>query len=173
MNPENIKKMVTAALFAAIVCISTLIVLTYSATGYIHLGDCFVLVAGWVLGPFWGALAAAVGSMLTDLILGFAVYMPATLIIKGLMAAAAFWVMSLIRGGRAAGILKYIISALIAELKMVGGYFIYEVFLYETPGALANVVPNLIQGLSGIVLAPLIIHPLMRVRYLGEMSGRE
>ena len=112
MNPENIKKMVTAALFAAIVCISTLIVLTYSATGYIHLGDCFVLVAGWVLGPFWGALAAAVGSMYRPDIT--AVYMPATLIIKGLMAAAAFWVMSRIRGG-AAGILNIYKSALIAS----------------------------------------------------------
>lgn len=166
--------MVTAALFAALVCVSTLVVLSYSATGYIHLGDCFVLVAGWILGPMWGTAAAAVGSILTDLFLGYAVYIPATFIIKGLMAATAFWVMSLMRGsGRAVNIIKYLISALVAELIMVVGYFGYEVFLYGAPGALANIIPNLIQGLSGMVFASLVIHPVMKIRYFREMCGRE
>jgi len=85
------------------------------------------------------------------------------------MAAAAFWVMNLIRGGRAANIIKYVMGALVAELIMVVGYFGYEVFLYGTPGALANIIPNLIQGLSGIALASLIIHPVMKIRYFREM----
>lgn len=55
--------------------------------GFVNLGDCFVLLSGWLLGPWWGGAAGGIGSMLADLLLGYGHYAPGTLIIKGLMAA--------------------------------------------------------------------------------------
>ena len=90
MKKTSIRKMVFAALMAALVCVATMIVEIPSPTnGYVNLGDCFVLLAGWLLGPWYGAAAAGIGSMLTDLFMGYAYYAPGTLIIKGLMGFLA------------------------------------------------------------------------------------
>ena len=50
------RKLVYAALFAALTCVMTMIVkIPVPATGgYVNLGDCVVLLAGWVLGPMYG-----------------------------------------------------------------------------------------------------------------------
>jgi uncharacterized membrane protein len=82
--------LVAAALMAALTCTATVAVAIPSPTGgYIHPGDGFVILSGVILGPFFGVLAAGIGSMLADLILGYSAYAPATFIIKGLAALAA------------------------------------------------------------------------------------
>ena len=62
MIGEKTRKLVYAALFAALTCVMTMIVkIPVPATGgYVNLGDCVVLLAGWVLGPMYGGAAAAV-----------------------------------------------------------------------------------------------------------------
>ena len=63
MTNQNIKKLVTAALLAAMTCVATMIIKIPTPTfGYIHPGDGFVLLCGVVLGPLPGALAAGIGS---------------------------------------------------------------------------------------------------------------
>ena len=57
--------------------------------GYANAGDVLVLLSAFVLGPGLGAAAAGVGSALADLILGYTIYAPGTLIIKAADAAAA------------------------------------------------------------------------------------
>lgn len=57
--------------------------------GYVNLGDCFVLLSGWLLGPWYGGAAAGIGSMLTDLLSGYGYYAPGTFVIKGLDALVA------------------------------------------------------------------------------------
>ena len=60
-----------------------------SGYGYVNLGDAGVYLCAMLLPGGLGALAAGVGAALADLILGWAVYAPATLIIKGLTAFLA------------------------------------------------------------------------------------
>ena len=84
------KKIVMAAMFAAIICIATFIVkIPTPMRGYMNLGDCAVLLAGWLLSPGYGFLAAGLGSALADVFGGYAVYAPATFVIKGIMAVVA------------------------------------------------------------------------------------
>ena len=65
MTNQNIKKLVTAALLAAMTCVATMIIKIPTPTfGYIHPGDGFVLLCGVVLGPLPGALAAGIGNFL-------------------------------------------------------------------------------------------------------------
>lgn len=91
MNSKKIKTMTLAALLAAFACVATMLIQVPTPTkGYVNLGDCIVNISAWLLGPVYGAAAAGIGSAMADVISGYIVYAPATLIIKGLMAAAHF-----------------------------------------------------------------------------------
>lgn len=172
---STIKKMALSALFAALVCISTMIAPIQLATGgYIHLGDAFVLLAGFILGPLWGGAAAAIGSALTDLFYGAFHYVPATFVIKGLVAAAAYLVAHALRGTRVRrSLLCYAVGGAVGELIMAAGYFAYESVIYTVSGAAAAVPLNLLQAVSGVILSLLLIGPLMRIKYISEIVGEQ
>ena len=70
------KKLIYAALFAALCCVITMYPKFPTLFGYIHAGDALVLLAAYVLGPLWGSLAAALGSSLADLMAGYVQYFP-------------------------------------------------------------------------------------------------
>lgn len=136
------RKLVLAALFAALNCMMTLIIQIPAPTGYVNFGDCAGLLGAWVLGPVWGGGAAALGSMMADLLGGWAVYAPATFVIKFLSAALAACILHRLRGCKG-----MLLGALAAELLMAGGYFLYEsVFLRLGAGAVASIPFNLTQG---------------------------
>ena len=80
---QNItQRIVIAALLAAVTCVVTMIVKIPSPLkGYLNLGDCVVLTAGWMLSPMYGFLAAGLGSALADLFAGYVAYVPATFVI--------------------------------------------------------------------------------------------
>ncbi len=154
---KNTKNLVFAALLAAVTCVATLVIhIPSPLNGYINLGDCFVLLSGWLLGPVYGFLAAGIGSALADLFLGYAVYAPATFIIKGLVAAFAF-VMFKSLGKVKNKTLSYIISGIVAELIMVGGYYVFEGFMYGFVESAVNILPNGVQAVAGIVCATLLV----------------
>lgn len=128
--------------------------------GYIHLGDGFILLGaallGWVSVP-----AAAIGSMLADLLGGYTLYILPTFIIKGLVAAVAVYAVS--------GKKPYWLTVLLliaAELVMVAGYFAVEWLAlgYGLAAAAGAVVPNLVQGLSGVVIGAVLIPLMKRVK---------
>ena len=57
------RELVKAALFAALACVATMVIKIPSPLGgYLNLGDCVVLAAGWLLAPGYGFLAAGIGS---------------------------------------------------------------------------------------------------------------
>ena len=90
---SKIKQLTIAALFAALACVATMIIKIPSPLkGYLNIGDCVVLLSGWLLPPFYGFLAAGIGSALADLFSGYMIYAAATFVIKGLMALVAYYV---------------------------------------------------------------------------------
>ena len=59
MKDNTIKKLVFAALFAALSCAATMVIrIPTPIGGYIHAGDAVVLLSAFLLGPWWGAAAA-------------------------------------------------------------------------------------------------------------------
>ena len=77
MENNKTKKIVMAAMFAALCCVATMIIKIPSPLkGYINLGDCVVLLSGWMLSPAYAFLAAGIGSALADLFSGYLVYAP-------------------------------------------------------------------------------------------------
>lgn len=147
---KQLRKLVSAALFASLCCVMTLVIQIPAPTGHVNLGDVAVLLSAWMLGPLWGAAAAGVGSALADL-LSWPAYAPATFVIKFAMAAVAALLFGWVKkhGSRFVGM---IFGAVAAQTVMVGGYFLYESVVLAVGAAAAASVPfNLVQGTVGAV----------------------
>ncbi len=168
------KTVTIAAFFAALTCVGTMIIKIPTPTmGYVHPGDGFVLLSGLLLGPVWGAMAAGIGSALSDLIGGYLVYVPATFIIKFLSAVVVYFVYKTLSSPTKKGheLPALIISGIIAEAVMVVGYFVFAVFMLSVVNhtslyagyvaALAGILPNIIQGVTAVIISSLL-HPLLR-----------
>jgi len=155
MNVKT-KTLVITALLAALTCVATMIIKIPSPLeGYLNLGDCIVLVAGWMLPPTYAFLAAGIGSAMADILSGYVVYAPATLFIKGLMAIIAFYGFKLLR--KALGSLpSRIIGGIVAEIVMVLGYYVFEGFIYGFIPSAVNIPANAIQGAAGLILGTII-----------------
>ena len=141
-----------ASLFAALTCIGTFIAVPLPI-GYFNLGDVFILVGAFLLGPVWSAVAAGLGAALADVFMGFAIYAPATFVIKAAVAAIGATLFTLAAKNsktKTLGFFHALFSALIAECAMVGGYFLYEsLVLGYGIGATASLLGNALQGVCG------------------------
>lgn len=169
MSLTDKKRKITAqtiaftAVFAALVCLATFVSVPLPF-GYFNLGDIFVLLSSWCMGPVLGAVASGVGSALADILMGYVVYAPATLIIKAGIALAAYF--SYVFLGKLLSKYELVpraISALLGECVMVGGYFLYECFvLGYGVGAVASLPGNATQGVAAVVIATALIIPVRK-----------
>ncbi len=154
----DVKKIVTAAMLAALCCTATMIIKIPSPLkGYLNLGDCVVLLSGWLLSPLYGFAAAGIGSALADIFSGYVLYAPATFLIKGLMAIIAHFSFRGIHNKFGSTPAK-IIGAALAEMEMVVGYFVFEGFMYGFVPSAVNIPANVIQGVAGLILGLILVH---------------
>ena len=154
---QNVGKIVITALFAALACVATMIIKIPSPLkGYLNLGDCIVLLAGWMLSPVYGFLAAGLGSALADLFSGYVVYAPATFVIKGLMALVAYYGFKLLHK-KLGNLTSRIITGIVAESVMMLGYFVFEGFLYGFGPSVVNITANGVQGIAGLILGCILV----------------
>lgn len=146
----NTQKIVISALFAALVCVATMLIRIPSPfKGYINLGDCAVLLSGWILPPFYAFFAAGIGSALADIFAGYIIYAPVTFIIKGLMSLTAYYIYKTFS--------SRIFGGIIAECIMIFGYYAFEGILYGFIPALVSIPVNALQGIVGLILGLLLV----------------
>ena len=149
---SNTKKIVMAALMAALACVATMIIKVPSPLkGYLNFGDCVVLTTGWMLSPIYGFLAAGLGSALADLFSGYVVYAPATFLIKGCMALIAYFGFRLLHK-KVSDLPSRIISGTAAEMLMILGYFVFEGCMYGFGPSVVNIPANAVQGIAGLII---------------------
>lgn len=163
---SRIRLTVTASMFAAMTCIATMIIRipTLVTNGYVNIGDTIVLLSAWLLANPYGALAAGVGSLLADILSGYASYAPATFVIKFVMAFVCAFSFKKMSKGRMPVFASYIITGVIAELIMIAGYFLYEsTVLGYGLAAAASLISNAVQAVVCILLANVLIHILPKV----------
>lgn len=174
------KRLVITALMAALTFAATYAVKIPTPTmGYIHPGDCLVLLCGIILGPAGGFLSAGIGSMLSDLLGGYTLYVIPTFIIKGTTALIAALLFRLgkriLFSGRI--MIALFLSGLAAEANMVFGYFVnkivktmFETGDYTMPMLLTGLAKaftdlpfNLLQGGIGIGLSLVLFPVLLKI----------
>ena len=172
LHRHHLKNAIVCAMFAALCCLATLVIQVPSPIGgYLNLGDCFVLVAAFLLGPWYGALAGGVGSALADLFGGYVQYAPGTLAIKGMMAmVAGLLCMLLARHRRQAGAaIVRLLAAICGECIMVLGYMVYEAWLLGYgAGALVGLPSNLMQAVLGITISQVLCALLLKIPGIGR-----
>ncbi len=162
------RKTVMTALIAALVCVATMIIKIPSPLkGYINLGDSIVLLSGWILTPFYGFMAAGIGSALADILSGYLIYAPATFVIKGVMALVAFYIYNGL-SKNTKGIVARIVSGVICELIMILGYFVFEGFMYGFAPSVVNIPPNGVQGIAGIIIGIILVRVFEKNKFIME-----
>jgi len=158
-------RLTIAAVFAALVFVVTSQIPPIpipTTSGYFNVGETTIYIAALVFGPLVGVLAGGIGSALSDIYLGYALFAPGTLVIKGAEG--------LIVGFLNVHLRRYIknlsmcatISVLVGGLEMVTGYFLYEQFIVGY-AAFAEVPFNIVQMLIGLIVAVPVMHAVFRV----------
>lgn len=168
MNTKT-QKLVQASMLATLCCIATMIIKIPSPLkGYVNLGDCVVLLSGWLLSPQYAFLAAGIGSALADVFSGYIIYAPATFVIKGLMAIIAHFCSKAVNARFEQNISR-IISGILAELTMVTGYFVFEGFLYGFVPSAVNIPANGVQGVAGLVFGMMLVKVFEHSKVLNKI----
>ena len=160
------KKFTLTAMFTALVCVATLIYIP-TVRGYINMGDAVLLLSTFMLGPVSGAIAGGLGSCIADIILGYSLYAPATLIIKSLMGFSAGCIAK-----RSNSFLFTAIAAISAELIMAFGYFLFEAFILDFGISVffTSIPGNLVQGLFGIIISIVLFSVLKKNKYIIRLT---
>ena len=149
MKDKTIKRIALGGILAAAtILLTTLVSIPIpGGLGFVNLGDAGILTAAFLLGGPWGALCGGAASALSDLLLGYGHYAPATFLIKGGMAL----VFGLLY--RALPNRVRVAAFFTASLLVPAGYFLYETILYGAVAAAPNLLFNLVQGLIGAGIA--------------------
>ena len=147
---RHLRQLTLAALLAAFTTVATLLIQIPTPTkGYLNLGDCFVNISAWLLGGVYGTAAAGIGSALADVISGYFVYAPVTLVIKAFMALASFHIYQKL-SEKHDTFRARIAAACIAEVIMIIGYAGFEAVMYQSLiTSLLGIPSNLVQGIMG------------------------
>jgi uncharacterized membrane protein len=164
MKKITTKQLTLIAMFVALTTVATMTIqVPIPATkGYVNIGDTILICAGLLLGKAAGGMTGSIGSALADIISGYAYYAPITFVVKGIE-------------GYLAGYLKEktslysVVCALIAGVVMALGYFLAEgIILYNFPTAVASLIPNLLQGIGGALLASLLYKALEKTKFMSQ-----
>ncbi len=128
----------------AVMVITMFIRIPLPSKGYFNFGDVAVVFAGLFLGFNGGALAGGVGSALADIIGGFPLFAPLTLIAKGVEG----FITGFARNRK--GFLAYLFPV-VGVLCMVALYFAGEIIMPQMGigAAIAELPGNLIQAAGG------------------------
>ncbi len=152
-------KLVFTSLMTCLVLLGTLLfrIPIPMTQGYVHLGDAMIYIGVLLLGKKQGAVAAALGSSLGDVLGGFAFWAPWTLIIKFAMAFTAGYLID--KKSKA-------VSMIAGGLIMCAGYLVAERIMYGSWALAALGLPwNIGQFTVGIAVA-MAAQPLFRFIHL-------
>ncbi len=166
---EQIRLLTLTGVLTALTTVATFVIqIPTPSKGYINLGDTLVNLCAWILGGGYGAFAAGFGSALSDLISGYAIYAPATFVIKFLMAFVSFEIFHALEK-KFPSLWVRIFSAVIAELIMITGYALFAGILYgSVETAWVSIPENAVQGIFGagasVTLYELILKRIPQLR---------
>lgn len=168
MEKINVRSLVVSAILAALVIVSIFFIkIPMIGQGYVHIADSFILLSA-LLGPFYGFLVGGIGTMLADLLAGYAIYAPWSLMVHGLQA-----VLMALLIGKVADLswVKFFIGGLVISfLTVVLGYAVVEYILSggQMALALATIPINFLQILVGTAVGTALYGPIKKLLTLNK-----
>ena len=136
----------------------------------VHFANAVCLLSGMLLGPWWGGLAAGLGSALYDALAGGYDFINVLITFVSKFAMAFVCGVLMRRRDQEENLVRVILASVCGALTYVVLYmlktFIYQRFVYGYPmdavGAtmVAKLVPSLINAAVAVVAAPVFYHAL-------------
>ena len=146
------KEVAMGGLFAACVTAATLLSIPLPGFRlYFNMGEGFIYTIALLKGPFYGAAAGGIGASLADLILGYPLWAPFTLVIKGVE-------------GFLVGVLrkKRLVALAAGMCVMIAGYTTLAGILYGWKAAPVEFMTDVLQTGIGAGVALLLTKALER-----------
>ena len=144
---SNTRTMALAAVFTSLTYVFTAFInirLPVTANGgLIHLGNIPLFIAAITFGSCVGAISGGIGMALFDLLSGWTVWAPFTLVIVSLMG----YIMGKITG-TAYSLNRIILAVTAAGTVKIAGYYIAEVLLYGNFAAPLSSIPGNVLQIS-------------------------
>lgn len=144
---NHIKLITVSAMLSALIFAATFLVKVPLPVGYVHVGDGIVFIASAILPAPYAMVSAAIGVGLADLCSGYAIYIPATVLIR---------ILTVFCFSRAKALLSWrnVIGLAISIIICAVGYWAFEaIFVYESGiAALAGIPFNIAQSTLGAVI---------------------
>ncbi|WP_180954257.1 ECF transporter S component [Bacillus sp. M6-12] len=155
--------MLIALVFVATIFLNIKLPITANG-GLVHLGTAMLFIASILFGPKKGAIAGAVGMGLFDLISGWTLWAPFTILTRGLqgyIVGKIAW--SKGRNGSSIGFNLF--ATIISAPFMLIGYYICEGVLFSNWIVPAASIPgNIVQNVVGICIAIPVCAVLKKIR---------
>ncbi len=153
MNKKSDLKLriiVFTGLFAALVCVLTMLHIPTNNGGYIHVGDSLIYLSS-ILMPFpYGLIAGGIGGGLSDLLSDSPAYILPTIVIKVLNSLVIYLIAK--RSEKIVN-LRSVIAAVVSGIVTVFGYYLAAVILWGGFKAqLATIPGNIIQAVGSAVI---------------------
>lgn len=155
----NLKRaMILAMIVALNVALAFFILIPVPATnGNINLCDAGIIFAALLYGKREGAIVGGLSGLLLDLVSGYAIFMPFSLVVHGLEGFAVGAIAK--RDDNKSKALAIVVGAII----VVVGYFITNSILYGVAAGIPGLFTDTIQAVVGSVVGLVLYHVLHRV----------
>ncbi|WP_332645201.1 ECF transporter S component [Lysinibacillus sp. 54212] len=148
--------LVITAILAALVFVATVFInikLPIGQGGLIHLGTAMLFIAAILFGPKKGALAGAIGMGLFDIVGGWLIWAPTTIIaraLQGYIVGKIAWS----NGNKGNNITLNIIAAVVSMPVMISVYYVGQAIMFNSWIApMASIPGDVIQCVVGLIIA--------------------
>lgn len=164
--------LILTAMLAALVFVATSVLnikLPIGQGGLIHLGTAMLFIAALLFGPKKGALAGAVGMGIFDLVGGWLIWAPTTIVarfLQGYIVGKIAW-----SNGYKGDSLKLNILAAVASMPvMMAVYYIGQAIMFKNWIApLASLPGDITQNIVGLLIAIPTVTVLKKAPYFKNM----
>lgn len=129
---------------------------------YFNFGEGIIYMAALLLGPAWGAAAGGIGASMADLLLGYPLWAPFTLVIKG-----AEGYITGILGGKSP-----VLAIAAGAAVMITGYSTVAGILYGWGAAPVEMLTDVIQCAMGAAIA-LAARPALKKALFSSAEQRK
>ena len=147
MNDSKLKTLILTGILTSMIFVFTAYIHIPSFNGYIHIGDGILYLAAVLLPTPYAMFAGGVGAVLADCLTGYAVWAPASFVIK--IITVLFFSAKEARIVRKRNLLALLPAAAIC----IGGYYLYEGLIFGNfISPLYGLIGNLMQAIFSSIL---------------------
>ena len=166
MKNNHTKLLCISGIFTALVFVITAYLHIPTYNGYVHCGDGFIILAACILPMPYSIAVGVIGAFLADVITGYAIWAPGSMIIKGLIA--------LLFSAKTKKILslRNLIMLFPAAIVSALGYYLYEALIMASfVASLAGIPGSLVQALASSLVFVLIGAAMDKYKFKKSILG--